>query len=73
MVARDELMQPDPFDELGSRVDEGDVNVGAQPQMVGRQRARVAPADYDDVCALAGHDVSCSLGYALKTPPKSET
>ena len=33
----DELVQPDPLDELRPRVDQGDGDVGAQPQMVGRQ------------------------------------
>ena len=38
--ARDELVQPDPLDELRARVDQRDVDVGAQPQMVGRESFR---------------------------------
>ena len=73
VIARDELVQPDPLDELRPRVHQRDVDVGAKPQIVGRQRSGVSAADDDDVCALAGHGVSCSLGCALKTPPSVET
>ena len=70
-VARDELVQPDPLDELRPRVDQRDVDVAAQPQMVGRQRAGVSAADDDDVGALAGHDVSCSLGVCPQDTAES--
>jgi hypothetical protein len=43
-----ELVQPDPLDEVGPGVDDGDVQVAAQPQVVGRIDARIAAADDDD-------------------------
>ena len=49
--AGDELVQPDPLDELRAGVDQRDVDVGAQPQVVGRGRSGVSAADDHDVCA----------------------
>ncbi len=52
VVARDELVQPDPLDELRAGVDQCDVwgvPVAAHPQMVGRQCSGVAAADDDDL------------------------
>jgi hypothetical protein len=60
-------MQPDSFHEPGAWVDEGDVDVGAHPQMVGRDGACVAAA-YDDnlwCCNVIGH--------VLKTPHGGRT
>ncbi len=70
-AAGDHLMQPDSLDENRTRIHHGDVEIGAQPQMVGGQRAGVSAADHDDVSALGGHVVSCPRGFAaLKTPPR---
>jgi hypothetical protein len=57
--AGDELVQPDPLDESRTRVDEGDVEVGPHPQMVGRHRPGVAAADDGHLraCAAICHDV----------------
>src|SRR5690606_11279344 len=44
------LVQPDPFDERGPRVDEGDPQVRAGRQAVGGDDAGVPAADDDDVC-----------------------
>jgi hypothetical protein len=67
------LVQSDPLDELRAWVDQGNVDVGAHPQMVDGQCSCVSTADDDDACALVGHGVSCSLGYALKTPAPPQT
>jgi hypothetical protein len=50
----DELVQPDPLDEVRPRVDESDGDVGVQPQVVGGEHACVSATDDDDV-GLLGH------------------
>ena len=69
VVARHELVQPDPLDETRAWVHQGDVDVAAHPQMVGRQRSGVAAADDDDL----GMSVVCLCSHALKTPPTART
>ena len=49
-----QLVQADPLDELRARVDKGDVDVSAQPQVVGCHRPGVSAADNDDVRPVAG-------------------
>jgi hypothetical protein len=48
-------MQPDSLDEDRPWIDQSDLDVGAQPQVVGGQRAGVSSTDHDDVSALVGH------------------
>jgi hypothetical protein len=62
-----ELVQPDAFDELRARIDQRDVDVGARPQAVGRERSGVTATDDHDlvVCVV--------LDHALKTPRIAET
>ena len=61
-----QLMQPDSLDEYRTGVQHGDVEVGAQPQMVGGQCAGVSAADHDDVSALGGH---CCLLFSRDVLP----
>ncbi len=67
VVARHVLVQPDPLDELRPGVDQGDVHVGAHPQVVGRRRAGVSTADDDDL------DGCVVFSHAPKTPPTPMT
>jgi hypothetical protein len=50
-----ELVQADSLDEHRARVHHGDVEVVAQPQVVGGQRSGVSAANDDDLSALLGH------------------
>ena len=52
--AGDELVQPDPLDELGPRVDQRDGDVAVEAQVVGRKHACVSATDDDDSCLLGG-------------------
>nr|BFF25112.1 hypothetical protein GCM10025732_30770 [Glycomyces mayteni] len=55
-------MQPDALDELRARVDQGDLDVAALPQAVGRERSGVSAAEDDDLRGVQAFD------HAPKTP-----
>ena len=42
-------MQPDPFDEAGSRIDDRGGDAAIEAEMVGGEYARISAADDDDL------------------------
>jgi hypothetical protein len=65
--AGDELMQPDPLDEPGPWVDQGDGDVVVEPEMVGGDDTGVSATDDDDV-GLLGHENSSEM-FRLPVEP----
>ena len=69
--AGNQLVEADPLNELSTRVHDGDVDVGVQPQMVGGDHAGVSAADHGDVGLVAIHHISplrSAEPFDLKTP-----
>ncbi|GAA3629502.1 hypothetical protein GCM10022267_15110 [Lentzea roselyniae] len=61
-------MQPDAVHELRPRVDQGDADVVALPQPVGRERSRVTAADHDNLVKCVHGEFPLSLNGVSPSP-----
>ena len=59
--AGDQLVQPDPLDELGPWVDQRDRDVAVEPQVVGGDDTCVSATDHDNAGLLLGHFCSFEI------------
>jgi len=62
-----QLVQPDSIDERRAGIDERHIDIGAHPQMVGRECPGVTAADDNDLVACV------VFSHAPKTPRIAET